>query len=181
MLISVDGIDSVGKTTIANRIAKSLGGNALKCVPVALKTAEQYFMAQDSIDSKFLFYLSAYLSTVLDVTRSHDRPIIFDRYIYSNLAYHRAFGAKLDIRHIFEIAPVPDYAVYITCPKERWRHLLSAKPELDWYEAGLLADPGKVERIESEFSAMGLRQIINDNLETAICQIQADLGRLQER
>lgn len=87
--VCIEGVDGVGKTTIALKLAAKLGA-------VYYKTPSPPFdLIRSQIDSaadprtRFLYYLSSVAHASSEILQLLDRsPVVCDRYIYSTVAYH---------------------------------------------------------------------------------------------
>jgi len=121
-LIVVEGIDGTGKTTVAHRLARAIGGKYIRTPPPPFDSARQYVDKQGSLDTRFLFYLCSvsYASDVIrrELTR---RDVVCDRYLGSTIAYHRALGLRLDWNMEELTLVAPDYAFLLEVSDESER------------------------------------------------------------
>jgi dTMP kinase len=121
-LIVVEGIDGTGKTTVAHRLARVIGGKYIRTPPPPFDSARQYVDKQGSLDTRFLFYLCS-VSYASDVIRRElaKRDVVCDRYLGSTIAYHRALGIRLDWNMEELTLVAPDYAFLLEVSDESER------------------------------------------------------------
>lgn len=184
-LFIVEGIDGSGKSTQLDLIHKWLGSQGY-CVyfsewnssPLVRTTTKR---------GKARHLLSPMTFSLIHAADFADRlertiipplragaVVLADRYIYTAFARDAARGVDRDyVRRIYRFAPKPTGAFYFRVPlDEALRRILSGRPELKYYEAGmdlgLSHDPYKSfelfqGRILNEYDAMveefGLKEI----------------------
>lgn len=180
-LIVFEGIDGVGKTTLAFELMKFL---RKKNLPVILY--EDYEKKHPGFNSlkplvknipitgSHLFYLSSaiYKSQVIkNLLKTH--WVICDRYFYSSLAYHKAKGSNLKTLKLNDLLK-PDYAFLLTL-SEKIRHerikqkIRKTKADLVVKKAGSL--PFKMERL---FKKMKLIEVDNSvSIEKTLKRIES--------
>ncbi len=120
-LIVFEGIDGVGKTTIALELKKFLKKKKIQII-----FYEEYELKHPGfgllkplvkkmpVKGSHLFYLasSVYKSQIIKkLLQTH--WVICDRYYFSTNAYHKAKGSNLKIEHLNELLK-PDYAFLLT-------------------------------------------------------------------
>ena len=124
-LIVFEGIDGVGKTTIALELKRTL---KRKGIPVIFY--ENYELKHPGfnplkplvkkipITGSYLFFLSSaiYKSQVIKkLLKKH--WVICDRYFYSTMAYHKAKGSNLKIQPLSDLLK-PDYGFLLTIDEQ---------------------------------------------------------------
>ena len=120
-LIVLEGIDGVGKTTIAlelKKVLKKKGISAILYEDYELKhpgfNPLKLLVKKIPIAGSHLFYLASaiYKSQVIKkLLKKH--WVICDRYFYSSVEYHKAKGSKLQIQPLNDLLK-PDYGFLLT-------------------------------------------------------------------
>ncbi len=113
--ICIEGIDGVGKTTIAQDLAADLGVEYYKSPGGGFAEARK--LVDQSIDpvTRYFFYRAAVqydshrIAEILET-----RSVVCDRYIYSTFAFHQAMDARL--AKLFELTDLklPDIIIVLT-------------------------------------------------------------------
>jgi len=96
-LIVVEGVDSVGKTTLARRIEAELGYSYLYTPQVPLNTIREMVEEMGDINTRFFYYLSAVVAVQPQLKEmiASGKRVVVDRYIYSTIAMHSVLGASV--------------------------------------------------------------------------------------
>ncbi len=168
--IVIEGIDGVGKSTIAAALVNEL--NKLSVPTILVKSplgdyqlATSYINTNCDVNSHYLFYLSGIKHTS-DLIRKmlKDYTVVCDRYIYSTEAYHRAnnLSVFVDLKTLNILEP--DYKFYISVFDEEIRQRrISARGKTDPGDNEIKQSGSLIERIESEFEKFELTVIDNTN------------------
>jgi len=149
-LIIVEGIDGSGKSTQLDLLHKWLSGQGY-CVyftewnssPIVRQTTK--FGKARRLLSPMTFSLIHAADFADRLERAILPPlragaiVLADRYIYTAFARDAARGIDRSfVRGLYSIAPVPTVKVYFRVPlDEALRRILSGRPELKFYEAGM--------------------------------------------
>lgn len=138
MLITFEGLDNCGKTTIAERLEKNYKGRGFDCsytrefeteVGKLIRRMEEKKQL-DPILKSFLFAADRQLRTRAYSQEDYENKIIiFDRYYHSAIAYRMADGIERGwIECVNSVFRKPDYAFYIDItPEESVRRNTSSK------------------------------------------------------
>lgn len=125
--IVLEGIDGGGKTTVSRELARSINAKLFRTPPQGFGGARRHIDAKASLNPRFLFYLSS-VAHAADAIRQclTSRHVVCDRYLTSTVAYHRAFGLKLDWDFDQLGLVKPDYTFFLEVGDEsvRRRRLL---------------------------------------------------------
>lgn len=149
-LIIVEGIDGSGKTTQLDLLRKWIIAQGFcayfsewNSSPVVRSTTKM------GKDQRLLSPMSFSLIHAADFADRLDRSILpplragatvlTDRYIYTAFARDAARGVAPEyVRRVYRFAPRPSVAFYFRVPlEEALRRILSGRPELKFYEAGM--------------------------------------------
>jgi dTMP kinase len=136
-LIVLEGIDGVGKTTIAHELKKIL---KKKGIPVILY--EDYEIKHTNFNvlkplvkkmpivGSHLFYLSSaiYKSQVISKLLK-EKWVICDRYYFSSVAYHKTNGSNLEVSSLNDIL-LPDYGFLLTVDESIRRKRIMQKTHI---------------------------------------------------
>ena len=128
--ICVEGIDGVGKSTVARKLAETINGVYFKTPSKPYSDVREAIDEQADTASRFYFYLSSVTFASQKITRlCSETPVVCDRYIYSTYAYHFVKDATLRTKVLaLPVLPptilVPDFTVLLTADEpERQRRL----------------------------------------------------------
>jgi len=132
ILITIEGIDGVGKTTQAKMLAEYLKGKGYEVEQLREPTTGQWGMKIRNLTKhgrnvapreECEMFLKDRIEDVQNniiPALKNGRIVIMDRYYYSNMAYQGALG--LDMNRIGEenekFAPKPDLAIILDVPPE---------------------------------------------------------------
>ena len=165
----IEGIDGVGKTTIAQAISKRVGAIYVKTpLPLIEHFSFGNVSLRQHIDSyaytspitRFMFYLytvaeaSNYIKSKLATNN-----VVCDRYLSSTIAYHRALFPGLpdiDFKWIVEVMPQCQILLTISDRHELVRRLSEREGRFD---EKLESDIMFLERVEEEYRKLGLKEI----------------------
>lgn len=97
-LVVVEGVDSVGKTTLARRLEAELGYSYLYTPQAPLSTIRGMVEEMGDINTRFFYYLSAVVAVQpqLKEMLASGKRVVIDRYIYSTMAMHSVLGASVE-------------------------------------------------------------------------------------
>lgn len=169
MIISIDGIDGIGKTTICKLIQKKIGG---EIIHINVSQKEQvYFDSLKLIESKFMFWFQKFIETYHDMEFNLDMNYIVDRSIYSNIIYHKLLGSKLNIQNFELLIPNIDYKFYLTTDYNTWKKRFCEKKTFDFYEKIINESKDFKNKLEKEYTILNFIKINNDTKNEAIKQI----------
>ncbi len=128
-LIVFEGIDGSGKTTLSNLLCEKL--NVEGTLTIWYEEQEEkdrgfnilkpFVSKETSKESSFLFYLASAIhksACISEILKTH--WVICDRYVYSTLAYHAAYGVDLNIVAPIEQLPIrkPDFFFLLDVEEE---------------------------------------------------------------
>lgn len=116
-LIVFEGVDGVGKSTLARALHKALRSKKISAVVyedvenrrVGFNRIKPFVKKEVPVNASLLFYLASALyksKKIEEILKT--RWVICDRYVYSTLAYHRAAGADMGL-----VAPLKRFPIRI--------------------------------------------------------------------
>ncbi len=127
LLIALEGLDGVGKSTLAAALAGALSGDALGMPGLPRSVAHGVFTGLgDDPTSRCLFHAACAraLGMRARVLTAGGRHVVIDRYWRSSIAYARARGVTLDLAAVARAIPAPDLSIVVTLDEtERQRRL----------------------------------------------------------
>lgn len=167
MIISIDGVDGTGKSTVSKYISEKIDVTILKGVDNIFVDHLAYSTKSNEV--KYLYFLSLYCDSMRNIKEKRtDKKYILDKSIYSVIAFHKALGCKLEIMNLFNIFREPDLKIYLKSPNKEWINRIKSKAEIDWYEKQLLELPCYSKKIEMIYKSLNLIEITNyDSNQTA--------------
>lgn len=130
--IAVEGLDGVGKSTLAASVARLLGAELL-AFPGMPRSAAHAVLTALGPDPTARCLFHAACSRALGLRAASlaadGRDVVVDRFWLSSLAYARARGVTLDVSSLEVIIPRPSVTVILTLPEaERHERLLARGP-----------------------------------------------------
>lgn len=176
-LIVLEGLSAVGKTTVANLLAKQLGAVLVDTVPAEFDELRQMVCQQNSIDVRYILFLAAIVSSSQTVMHNLQSGlnVVCESFIYRTIAFHRGMGSQLDYR-ISKGIPTPDFVFHLTCRHdERRQRLFSREKAITKWD--LLAEEA-ADRILHEYNAFRMLEI--DTTSISISELVAGLTALVE-
>lgn len=119
MLIALEGLEGVGKTTLGKLVAERIGATYIKSPPPEMNPVRGFIAETLSPGANFYFYLAGLCALQADIEANLLKgAVIVDRYIDSTIAYHR-FGRDFDAPRFEEsLIRSPDMTLVVTCPEE---------------------------------------------------------------
>lgn len=158
--IVIEGIDGVGKSSVAASVAKKLGAQLMRTPPDFFDQFENWLETITSPETRFLLYMFGN-SYVSDRVRSDlkQRSIVCDRYFASTVAYHRAMGCLLPTSILDYGLVKPDYTFFLNVTSEEVRRtrLLKRNDNSEWDM--LMEDDSFRDRVLEEYSRFRMTKI----------------------
>ena len=127
LVVALEGLDGVGKSTLAADMAQALGAESLAMPGMPRSVAHGVFLAiGDDPTSRCLFHASCAHALGLKAREfaSRGRDVVIDRYWLSSVAYARARGVNISLDAVEQAIPAPDLTILVTLDEaERCRRL----------------------------------------------------------
>lgn len=176
VFVVIEGLDGVGKSSVVRELAnrmtmEGVTSTAQRCPVGDYQLAEPYLRRECDTDARYLFYLSGAKHSS-DFARKllTKSSVIFDRYVYSTLAYHRASGLRVSVDIESLDLLQPDFKYWLKVTDERVRQSrLTGRPEINPGDLVPRVPGGLIERIETELKTFGLSEI--DTTELNLSQV----------
>ena len=164
MVIVIEGLDGIGKTTTAKLLAQELNGQFFPWLHPPFKQALPYIWENDSVSeaSKHLAFLAAFkhMSDIADSEPYRSETIVTDRYYFCSLAMHPPLAElsgerPLDFDRACLAFKKPDFTFYLELEEEIRRQRLSLRgAQLTPVEKLLDANPAFCLAVRKNFDAM---------------------------
>lgn len=154
MFVAIEGLDGVGKTTLARDLAHNCGGEATDTPGPDLRPVVEMVLISlgDHQTARCLFYAASVLVAGHRAKQLADtgQLVFMDRYWLSTVAYARARGVSVDLSALESIVPAPDLTVLVTLDERERRGRLTNRQ----------ANTGEdLETFDLQFREMVLREM----------------------
>lgn len=119
--VVIEGVDGVGKTTLARRFEKDFGYKYVYPVPSPYDLIRKQVEGLGDVEARFWYYLAGNVTLQRELRKiiASGMRVILDRYIYSTMASHRAMGATVDCIELSKVPyMVPGLAILLTCASQ---------------------------------------------------------------
>ncbi|AWY01096.1 hypothetical protein A8139_14740 [Marinomonas primoryensis] len=122
MLIVIEGLDGVGKSTIAKALSTRLNADFLSTPDPSLREARKIIDKEydDTPLARQLFYTSSvvHLSEKIKHLKEQGKVAVVDRYWLSTQVYHswKCGGLHFQLSEVVNQIQQPDFTVYLTLP-----------------------------------------------------------------
>ena len=136
LIVAFEGLDGVGKTSLAQAVAQALGVGYISTPPTDAQGQRSLFEDEPFSDASLLYYLSWVKRVDQDACRGrYGRLVICDRYLGSTMAYFGAAGN--DVERFLRACSIqaPDLTVLVTAAEEVRRARLEKRHLIDSIDA----------------------------------------------
>jgi len=187
VLITVEGLDGSGKTTLVRGLAAALGATALRepgGEPLAERIRELVKVHETDPHAEALLFAAARAQLVATQVRPRlqaGETLVLDRFVDSSLAYQGAGrGLGMDaVRAMNAFAPVPDRTLLLRIGPAAGLERVGGRGSADRFE-----DLALLERVAAAYGALAaaepLRWVVLDAAEPPEAVLAAALQALAE-
>lgn len=154
IVLEVEGVDCVGKTTLAKTIAAQYGFQYLYTPQVPLAVIRKEIEALDDPDTRFFYYLTSVIA-VQRMIRSYieaGKSLVIDRYIRSTFVMHRTLGVDVSCVEVDRLPIVrPEFSVLLTADRETRAARRSRREGVSEYDQKIEQSEGLLDSAQNTF------------------------------
>lgn len=114
--VVIEGVDGVGKTTLAKLLAERNDYTYFYTLPEPLSSIRKQVENLRDFNFRFYYYLAAIVAAQIPLRKLLDAgsKIVVDRYVYSTFAMHQALGVSTEVVN-FDQMPIiwPDCGIVL--------------------------------------------------------------------
>ena len=160
----IEGLDGVGKTTLAQGLAERLNGTYIKSPPKELMAQKQRFEGNLADIARFQFYMGGnYMLSEQIREGRFQKPLFIDRFFFSTIAVHQPLIQenllkKVNLRRLV----IPEAVFYLYAnPDERIRRM-AEKGGAETATDKMLKDQEAAARIDEEYRKLSIDHRLTD-------------------
>lgn len=115
--VALEGLHGVGKSTVAELVAKRLGVTLTPTIPADFSAARRLVNNGFCIEARYMLFLSATLSIGEQIEQMVKKGIdvVVESYIFRSIAFHEGMGSKMKIGMLEAGLFLPTHTVLLTC------------------------------------------------------------------
>jgi len=163
--IVLEGIDGVGKTTVARLLADQLDAEYVSTPTNPFSQIRLSIENMREINVRFHYYLCAVICSAPAIRKLLvQKPVVCDRYIASTIAYHRAMEVEMnhiDLQNLPIVAP--SHAFLLVANDETRKKRIADREVPSAHDYVLERDHSLLKRVELEFYRLDLSIIDTSN------------------
>lgn len=160
--VVVEGLDGVGKSTVARELACALGALHLATPDDELREARRLLepLLDGHANARMLWYAATVMrvSDRVRAARAAGRAIVVDRYILSTLVYGELRGADLQLADVVARLVVPDATIYLHATRACRAARLQGRQDNSCEDARTLVEEADV-RLDAAYRRHGARPL----------------------
>lgn len=124
-IIVLEGVDCVGKTTLAKKLESELGFQYLYTPQPPIAFIRKEIESSNDLQTRFFYYLTSVIAVqpLLRMMTLNNGFVVIDRYIYSTFAMHKAMGTEIGTVNMRKLPILwPRIGILLTADKETRKH-----------------------------------------------------------
>lgn len=159
--VVIEGIDGVGKSTIARALAEHIHGKYIETPWPPFDRIRDEVDDLKDLDVRFYFYVSAVIGVTPIIREcTKHQPVVCSRYIYSTLAYHRAMGVCVDYLDLSKLPLVEPTCAFLLVATEGIRsERLVRRGAVSIWDRKIGEDEKYRLRVQEGFQSFGLLKV----------------------
>lgn len=189
-LIVLEGIDGVGKTTLAHALVEQLKNKGIYAICYedvedafsVFNQTKQKVKESAVIEAQFYFYLASAIQKSSHIRDLLNKQwVICDRYVYSTYAYHVVRGMRAMHMPAIKTLPIltPDLALLLALDEKTRQERVRQRISNDTYDYELKTPKSFLGRFEAELRKFNLKGLdTNDSVLNITHEILNDLLEL---
>lgn len=161
IIIALEGLAGVGKTTLAPLVARELGAEQLDAIPKNMDWHRRIADASQNPTYRHLFYLWALATScrqALNKDEASDKLWVVESYVGRTTAYHAGMGSTLSV-DLWNIVPRPALSILVTCDEQVRLERIARRPRPSYWR-GLSEEV--IEEIRDVYEPFADIEISND-------------------
>ena len=155
VILVIEGVDCVGKTTLAKAIASKRGFRYLYTPQPPLSVIRKEVESLDDPNARFFYYLASVIAVQRTLRADLDvgRSVVVDRYIHSTLVMHRVLGVDVSCVSV-EKLPIlwPMVSVLLTATSETRAARRDKRDGSQDYDQRIEQSVGLLDRAQKAFA-----------------------------
>lgn len=185
VILVVEGVDCVGKTTLAKAIASKLGFRYLYTPQPPLSTIRKEIESLDDSNTRFFYYLTSVIAVQRKIRSDIDlrRSVVIDRYIHSTLVMHHVLGVDVSSVNT-EKLPIlwPMVSVLLTATSKTRTERRNKRDGSQDYDQRIEQSVGLLDRAQKAFMDSHQWSLVLETDHLSAEQVEAQVSLLlQER
>ena len=181
VILVIEGVDCVGKTTLAKAIASKRGFRYLYTPQLPLAVIRREIESLDDPNTRFFYYLASVVAVQRTIQTDLDagRNVVIDRYIHSTLVMHRMLGVDVSCVNI-EKLPIlwPTVSVLLTATSETRVARRDKRDGSQDYDQRIEQSVGLLDRAQKAFADSHQWSLVLETDSLSAKQVEAQVSLL---
>ena len=156
--VVLEGLSSVGKSTVAPVAARLLGAEFIPTLPAWLADTRQRIDSTRVTAARLHFWMMCNYAAadVIDATLASGRDVVVESYFYRTLATHTAIGIGNPPEINWRTVPYPDLALLLTVDEQVRQERLELRRGTGKYTYWTASEESNVAATVSAYASFGL-------------------------
>ncbi len=181
VILVIEGVDCVGKTTLAKAIASKRGFRYLYTPQLPLAVIRREIESLDDPNTRFFYYLASVIAVQRKIRSDIDlgRSVVIDRYIHSTLVMHRVLGVDVSCVNT-EKLPIlwPTVSVLLTATSETRVARRDKRDGSQDYDQHIEQSVGLLDRAQKAFADSHQWSLVLETDSLSAKQVEAQVSLL---